>query len=527
MTTTSGESTHTDVDVVIVGYGPVGQYLSYKLGRLGWTSACVERFPEAYAFPRAVHFDDEIARLFQSIGLDSEDNPAIQQYDNDYTWVNADREPLVVLDWRGIGRSGWHTSNFFHQPHLEREINAIVAREERAEVFRGWQAVEIAQDDTGATVLARRFGGGPEAGTRTFRGRYVVGADGANSLVRSHMDATTTDLGFEFDWLIVDMLPHEPMHFDPPAWQWCRPEGPTTVVPGGAPHRRRWEFMRMPGETVEQLNTPDYAWRRLAEFGVTPDNADLERHVVYTFRARWCDRWRDGRLLVAGDAAHLMPPFAGQGMCAGIRDAENLSWKLAAVLGGRADDALLDTYGTERVEHVRHFIELSMGLGRVICVTDPEAAAVRDAQMMAAIADPGLAPPPPPAPRLGKGVTGSHPEAGVLSVQGRVTADGVSGRFDDVLGHGWTVLGRPGALASLGAEMREWAAVYDMRLVEVGAGAAVSDDEGTYVRWFDELGVDAVVVRPDFYVYDACGAGSLDAVLAGLRTALRADVAVG
>ena len=109
-------SQHTDVDVVIVGYGPVGQYLSYKLGRLGWTSACIERFPHAYAFPRAVHFDDEVARLFQSIGLDPENNPAIQQFDTPYRWVNADNEILLELDWRGTGRSGWHISNFFHQP---------------------------------------------------------------------------------------------------------------------------------------------------------------------------------------------------------------------------------------------------------------------------------------------------------------------------------------------------------------------------------------------------------------------------
>ena len=152
-------SQHTDVDVVIIGYGPVGQYLSYKLGRLGWTSACIERFPHAYAFPRAVHFDDEVGRLFQSIGLDPEANSAVQQFDTPYRWVNADNEILLELQWRGAGRCGWHISNFFHQPHLEREINAIVATEPRAQVIRGWEAVEVLQDDDGATVLARRLGG--------------------------------------------------------------------------------------------------------------------------------------------------------------------------------------------------------------------------------------------------------------------------------------------------------------------------------------------------------------------------------
>ena len=240
-------------------------------------------------------------------------------------------------------------------------------------------------------MLARPFEAGREAETQTFRCRYVVGADGANSFVRSQMDVTTTDLGFEYDWLIVDMLLHEPLDLDARAWQWCRPERPTTINPGGAPHRQRWEFMRLPGETLDELNSAETAWRLVGEFGLTPENAVLERHAVYTFRARWCDRWRDGRLLLAGDAAHLMPPFAGQGMCAGLRDAENLAWKLDAVLGGKASDSLLDTYGSERIGHVRHFIDLSVNLGRVICLTDPVAAAARDAQLKAALEHPELA----------------------------------------------------------------------------------------------------------------------------------------
>jgi 2-polyprenyl-6-methoxyphenol hydroxylase-like FAD-dependent oxidoreductase len=520
-------SQHTEVDVVIVGYGPVGQYLSFKLGRLGRTSVCIERFPNAYASPRAVHFDDEIARLFQSVGLDPATNPAVHQFDQLYRWRNADKEILLELDWRGLGPSGFLRNYFFYQPDLEREINAIVSTEPRARVLRGWEAVEVAQDDGGATVLARPFEAGREAETQTFRCRYVVGADGANSFVRSQMDVTTTDLGFEYDWLIVDMLLQEPLDLDARAWQWCRPERPTTINPGGAPHRQRWEFMRLPGETLDELNSAETAWRLVGEFGLTPENAVLERHAVYTFRARWCDRWRDGRLLLAGDAAHLMPPFAGQGMCAGLRDAENLAWKLDAVLGGKALDSLLDTYGSERIGHVRHFIDLSVGLGRVICLTDPVAAAARDARMKAALEHPELALALPPPPHLGPGLIGSHPQAGYLSYQGRVTAGGVSGRFDDVLGHGWTVLGRLGAFAALPSGTRAWAEDHGMRFVEVGEGAPVSDDAGTYTAWFDELDADAVVVRPDFYVYDACATQGLDDVLHRLRSSLLADIVVG
>ena len=329
-------SQHTDVDVVIVGYGPVGQYLSFKLGRFGWTSACIERFPHAYAFPARSTSTTRSPGCSRASASTPTPTPRSSRSTSRIAGVNADKEILLELDWRGLGPSGWLRNYFFYQPDLEREINAIVATEPRAQVLRGWEAVEVVQDDGGATVLARPFEAGPDAETRTFRCRYVVGADGANSFVRSRMDVTTTDLGFEFDWLIVDMLLHEPLD------RRCSAPG-SGAGPSGRPRSSPAEprtgsggsSCGFPGETIDELNTAETAWRLVGEFGLTPENAVLERHVVYTFRARWCDRWRDGRLLLAGDAAHLMPPFAGQGMCAGLRDAENLAWKLDAVLAGQ------------------------------------------------------------------------------------------------------------------------------------------------------------------------------------------------
>jgi 2-polyprenyl-6-methoxyphenol hydroxylase-like FAD-dependent oxidoreductase len=195
--------------------------------------------------------------------------------------------------------------------------------------------------------------------------RFVVGCDGANSFVRPHLGASVTDLGFFFDWLIVDVIPHRPAVWTPLNVQICDPARPTTLVSGG-PGRRRWEFMRLPGEPIEELNSEDTAWRLLAPWGVTPDNAALERHAVYRFQARWVDTWRHGRLLLAGDAAHQMPPFAGQGMCSGLRDATNLAWKLDLVLAGRAPAGVLDTYPSERIPQVQAMIDFSMELGRVI-----------------------------------------------------------------------------------------------------------------------------------------------------------------
>ena len=220
------------------------------------------------------------------------------------------------------------------------------------------------------------------AQTRELRARFAVGCDGANSFVRERIGSGWHDLGFQFDWLVVDVLPSDPAWSGPLNWQLCDPARPTTLVSGG-PGRRRWEFMRLPHESADELDGEDAAWRLLAPWGVHPGNAKLERHAVYSFRARWADRWRSGRALLAGDAAHLMPPFAGQGMCAGLRDAANLAWKLDLVLRGAAHEALLDSYASERAPHVSAMIELSVALGRVICVADPAEAAARDPRMSA------------------------------------------------------------------------------------------------------------------------------------------------
>lgn len=191
--------------------------------------------------------------------------------------------------------------------------------------------------------------------------------------------------GYFFDWLILDMVPHSPYDASPAQWQLCDPKRPTTIVPGG-PWRRRWEFMVLPDEDKDEIATPEAAWRLLEPWGLTPDNADLERSAFYRFQARWAERWVEGRCMIAGDAADLMPPFAGEGMCAGLRDAVALGWRLSAILNGALGAHVLDSYESERVAHAKHYIKFSQDLGEIICIADPAEAAKRDARLMADLA---------------------------------------------------------------------------------------------------------------------------------------------
>ncbi len=521
-----------DADVVIIGYGPVGQLAALLLGRAGHRVTVFERWPSLYRMPRAAHFDYEIARIFQGAGFRADKSSAIEPYDDMYVCRNADRNTLLELDWTGVGPTGWPTANFFNQPMLERELDALVQAQPTVHVERGWQATAVGQDDHGTQITVERVDisdGELELHNtrqrRTVTARYVIGADGVNSLVREAIGARLHDLGYFYDWLIVDVLPDNELTFTPPAWQLCDPTRPTTLVPSG-PGRRRWEFMRLPKETIAELNTTGRAWELLAPWDVRPDNATLERHAVYTFQARWAEHWQAGRLFIAGDAAHLMPPFAGQGMCAGLRDVKNLTWKLDRVLRGTSPEALLSTYTSERIPHLRHFIDLSMEIGKVICISDPEKAAERDAVMMATPTD---SEPPPKSPRLGMGLLDAESAAaGTLSVQALVRHAGSEepALLDDVLGGGGCLLlADPSLLKTVQKQpVVDDLSIAELPVVAMGDEArmdVVVDATGAYTAWMVEIAAVAVLIRPDFAVYGTADtAQDIPRLLAAYRAAL-------
>jgi flavoprotein hydroxylase len=491
-----------DFDIAIVGYGPVGQTAAILLGRLGFEVGVFERWPDLYPRPRAVHYDDEVARIFQGLGISGQ-LAAITEPASEYEWQNARGETLLLLDRTAPGPSGWPGATMFCQPQLEQLLDETAKSVPSVRVHQGSEVRDL-EDRGDHVTLALSSGGEATA-------RYAIGCDGANSIVRERIGTPLEDLGFAFDWLIADTLPRDPGLLTGVNLQKCDPARPTTLVSGG-PGRRRWEWMLLPGESREQVESPEYVWEMLAQSGLDESHLTLERYAVYTFRARWAERWRRGRLMIAGDAAHLMPPFAGQGMCAGMRDALTLAWHLDLVLKGQAHESTLDAYTSERSGNVQQAIAISVELGKVICIADEAEAAARDEAMLALAADPTATAIELPTPALGPGIhdrrsDGAEPEpGGSLFPQGSVTLDGESVLLEDAISRGFV-------LYAVGVDPRELLDVEARLFLESLDCALVRlepDLEGqeVYRDWFGRHGCAVALVRPDFYVF---GAGAAEA----------------
>ncbi len=517
-----------DADVAIVGYGPVGQALAALLGRAGHRVMVFERFQDIYRSPRAVHLDHEIMRLLQSLGL--ADVLAREMVPvHDYQWFGADGEVLLRFDRHGLAPSGWEASYMFFQPELEAAIHRHACVPAGVSVQRGWVAKGLVDSGDHVELTVHQVSQEPGRLARTgayrsVRARWLVGADGANSFVRGASGISRRDLGFQERWLVVDAEPHDmrALAHLPIASQRCDPARPTTVVQSG-PRHRRWEFMLLPHEQASDFEDPERVWA-LLEPWYRPEDGPLTRSTVYEFRSMVADEMREGHVLIAGDAAHLTPPFLGQGLCSGLRDAANLAWKLDLVLRGVAHERLLDTIEPERQPQNEAVIRLAIELGKVLCQLDPEAAAQRDAMLRAAGPPPPLELAPLTAGLLHQPIGEPDPLAGTLSVQGVVERAGRTGRFDDVVGGGFQLIVAGGdPLEALSRRERKLLDILGATIASLDPAAphGVRDRDGRLTAWLAEHNAHAVLVRPDFYVFGAsASAHAVAELLEDLRTQL-------
>lgn len=483
-------TTQDTYDVAVIGYGPIGMMTSMSLAEQGHRVVVLERYPGLYELSRACIFDDETMRTFMKVGIGETLLPLVHAQEA-YEWHNGAGEVLIEHEFSTVGRSGWSEWYEFYQPELEDTLSAKV-KENGVEVRMATKVVGYEQDDEGVTVQLEDGG--------SVRARYVVACDGGNSFTRQYLGIEQTDHGFSEPWMVCDFRLKDGVPDGlPMARQVCDPEQPIAIISMG-PKYHRFSFMLDSEAAFETDRDPDKVWARVAKY-LTPEDADLIRVATYTFRSRISHQWREGRIILAGDAPHQMPPFLGQGMCSGVRDSQNLSFKLDLVLRGIADDSLLDTYQVERQPHVTAVTLKGIELGKVQTMRDPVKAAERDAGLKAKHAA-KVAPEKIRFPGLGPGlIRVGDVAAGELSHQGFVTRDGVTELFDTVVGKGHVLVvdGRQADAVSVGSRVPADADI-PVTTAVVG-GDQLGDPDGVYAAWFDEHGVAAVLVRPDFYIY--------------------------
>jgi 3-(3-hydroxy-phenyl)propionate hydroxylase len=509
-------------DVAVVGFGPVGAVLAALLGRGGIRTVVIDKADDIYPLPRAIAFDHEIMRVLQSLGLAEAVAPHVMAYrPTEYHGLDG----TVIARFASLPPpypQGWEPSFVFTQPPFERALRSAAAALPSVEVrlstgLKGLRSSSEAeaQRDAGRGDRVELEVTGPSGATETLRARYVVGCDGGSSLVRKLLGIRFESLEFDEPWLVVDVLATADTLARLPQTfvQYCQPARPTTYVVGPGNHRR-WELMLLPGEVPEEMAREATIWQLLSRW-LTPEDGRLWRAATYVFHALVAEEWRKGRVLLAGDAAHMTPPFMAQGMCQGIRDAANLAWKLKLVLSGSAGEALLDSYAVERRPHVRATTETAKGFGRIICELDPEKARARDLRMLAENGD------PPTVryrqnliPGLGQGALWHEQGApvGERFPQPRIaTADGVR-LLDDVAGSGFRLVlsrqlavadvpdGLRRALARLGGTILVLKADGGSHRIEP-ASLAIVETEGVLAQWLEANGLLAALVRPDHYVF--------------------------
>ena len=543
------------VDVVISGLGPTGLTLAHLLGKRGISVVVLEREPRFYGNARAVYTDDECMRIFQAAGMADELAKDMLQ-DAIFQWVLPDGRVLNQLIQKERPY-GWPANNLFYQPYLETSMADALGRYPNVSARRGRELTRFAQDDGGVSVFhvpsqGAQFGRQapaagvtpePQEGEETIRASYLVACDGGRSVVRAQLGISMTGKSFPNPWIVVDIrerdgqdcLRHLPyFNFV------CDPGCPTVSCRQPKGHHR-FEFMLMPGQTREYMEDPATVRQLLSRY-VDVDKVEVLRSLVYTFNALVAEQWRDGRVFLAGDAAHMTPQFVGQGMNAGVRDAYNLAWKLAAVLQCRGTDALLDTYQTERRPHARAMIDTSIRMKNYVSVANPALSGLRNLATRVARITPGLREyfskaKFKPRPRYPDGQyfgcprrRRSGPEGEQIPQPAVMGRDGRRQLLDEVLGEGYGVIGfgvdprthlSPAELATLASLDARCVTLFPLGGRPQGFAAVRSAPEGLpeledctgeLTAWLKKAGMHqgaVAVIRPDRFAYALVGTDEL------------------
>jgi 3-(3-hydroxy-phenyl)propionate hydroxylase len=513
-------------DVAVVGFGPAGEVATSTLGAAGHRVVAFDRQPKMYPLPRMVTFDGEACRTVQSTGTSID--KALESSSILYTCTFTDEnlDPVMTIDWGGR-QGGFEAHRSVFQPDIEATLDEKIRTMPNVEVRRGFEIVELQQHPDFVELTVQPKGSIDPTERETVTARYVIGADGTNSIVRQKSGIEWKDYGLHERWLNFDMnlkrelddeLRHLVLAMDP--------KRPHMYMPLGT-LRQRFEFRVHEDETEEQMMNPQVVWDFIDEhYGLGPDDLEIARQLVYHYYTRVATEWRKDRVFIAGDAAHTMTPYMGQGGCSAIRDGRNIAWRLDLVLKGVSEDGILDDYQVEREAHVSQLVFTSHEFSNLINMTDPVKAAERNHAIIN-----HLAPPPPPFPKLEGGALHREPDGtiapitGSLAPQGTLRKGAVTGRGDDVLQSGFQLISR--TQPELTPEQASFFADLGGAIAVVGdpsAPDAVEDVDGEYTRFLDQAGADAYIMRPDWYIFGAVRCDDLGRLVDELAERLRERV---
>ena len=503
-------------DVAIVGFGPTGAVAAGLLGLQGVRTFVCDESTEVYDKPRAISVDHEIMRVFQQLGISDAIEPFTEPFTNSEFYGVDGRLIKCMSTVDPPYPLGFSPSLVFTQPAMESVLRQRVSSMASVQVGLGHKVTGLKQEETLVTLSMEDTHGK----TRQVTARYLVACDGASSFVRKQLGMELQDLDFDEPWLVVDVLVNEKGLTKLPkvSVQYCEPQRPCTYLIGPRNHRR-WEIAINPGEDPRQMATPEATWKLLSRW-LQPDEAQIWRQASYQFHALVAKNWRQKNVFIAGDAAHQQPPFLGQGMCQGIRDAANLCWKLIAVIQQRAGDALLDTYGSERKAHVIELTSRIKGIGQLVSQRDLQKARERDARLLA---DCGGQVQPTPRQNVQPALVGGcldssgHAAVGTLFPQAWLETSGSPVRMDEILGCGWRLLLQRGADPQFEQAATSAQPCLKLRIQSMGE-TGFHESSGLLAQWFERMDCQAVLIRPDHYVYGAFKTGpDLRAALLALQ----------
>lgn len=463
-------------DVAVVGLGPVGALMANLLAATGIKVVAVDSEPDIMQLPRGVGIDGEIMRAMQTLGLAEELEPFLKVF-RGAQYLDAEGQVVATRPAASIsGTQGWPDRYNVHQPEFEAVLRESLRTRHVVTELTCTTVESLTQEGEGVTLTARNILRNEPV---EIRAKYVVGSDGGKSTVRRLIDSSYTDYGLNQPWIVADFEVSDEADIPDINTHFAHPQSPAIYI-HVVRNIRRFEFRALPDEDLTAVIDPENIWGRVSRW-ITPDQAILLRAAVYTHRSLVADQWRKNRVLLAGDAAHQTPPFLGQGLCTGVRDATNLAWRLRDVILRDAPDSILDSYGTERSAHAEHFIKTATELGTKL--TKPTKESIDS--LNSRVGREGRGTPP----RLGSGIFDSQHGGGVLSSQPR-TVNGE--RLDELIGFEFGLIVTAEAAGRFSATD-----LHNMRQAQV---QLVQADE-SLTGWLAEHNSSAILVRPDRYIY--------------------------